>query len=149
MNSSVGTRPMVLLPGSGEPLPFVGRLRASGAVTGGMIEVIEYSGPAAPPPHVHKDHDEVFVILNGSFRFVLGSIETHAPHGTIVLVPRGFSHGFTMEPGSTALLLVLPAGLEGYFSELGRGLAEGRSGEEIRASLAGRYDSYPDPPAQV
>jgi len=35
-----------------------------------MIEVIEYTGPAAPPAHVHKEHDEVFVILNGSFRFI-------------------------------------------------------------------------------
>jgi quercetin dioxygenase-like cupin family protein len=149
MKSSVGTQPMVLLPGSGEPIPFVGRLRASGTVTGGMIEVIEYSGPAAPPPHVHKEHDEVFVILNGTFRFVLGDTVTDAPQGTIVLVPRGFSHGFTIEPDSTALLLVIPAGLEGYFSELGSGLAEGRSGAEIRASLAGRYDSYPDPPNQA
>jgi mannose-6-phosphate isomerase-like protein (cupin superfamily) len=42
----------------------------SGTVSGGMIEVIEYTGPAAPPAHVHKEHDEVFVILNGSFRFI-------------------------------------------------------------------------------
>jgi hypothetical protein len=52
-----------------------------------------------------------------------------------------------MEPGASALLLVFPSGLKDYFKELGTGLAEGRSGEEIRASLAGRYDSYPEPNA--
>ena len=145
MTEFAGSPPMVLLPGNGEPLPFVGTLRASAAVTGGAMEVIEYTGPAAPPPHVHREHDEVFIILNGTFRFILGETVTNAPQGTVVLVPHGWSHGFTMEPGSTALLLVIPAGLEGYFRELGTGLAEGRSGKELRESLAGRYDSYPDP----
>ena len=74
-----------------------------------------------------------------------GETVTDAPQGAVVLVPRGWSHGFTIEPGSTALLLVIPAGLEGYFRELGTGLAEGRSGKEVRESLAGRYDVYPDP----
>ena len=145
MTEFPGSPPIVLLPGNGEPLPFVGTLRASAAVTGGAMEVIEYTGPAAPPPHVHREHDEVFIILNGTFRFILGETVTNAPQGTVVLVPRGWSHGFTMEPGSTALLLVVPAGLEGYFRELGTGLAEGRSSKELRESLAGRYDSYPEP----
>jgi len=143
MTSAIGPQPMVLLPGTGDPLPFVGRLQASGAITGGALEVIEYTGPAAPPPHVHKDHDEVFIVLNGTFRFIVGDADTDAPHGSVILVPRGSSHGFTMGPGSSALLLVVPSGLEDYFRELGAGLAEGRTGEEIRASLAGRYDAYP------
>jgi mannose-6-phosphate isomerase-like protein (cupin superfamily) len=145
MTSAIGPRPLVLLPGNGEPLPSIGTLRTSGAVTGGGMEVIEYIGPAAPPPHVHKEHDEVFIILNGTFRFILGDSVTDAPQGSVILVPRGSSHGFTIEPGSRALLLVIPSGLEDYFKELGSGIAEGRSGREIRASLAGRYDSYPDP----
>ncbi len=143
MTNVVGPTPMLLLPGIGQQLPLIGTLRASAAETGGAIEVIEYSGPAAPPPHVHREHDEVFIILTGTFRFVLGQETMDAPQGTVVLVPRGSRHGFTIDPGSTALLLVLPSGLEGYFRELGTGLAEGRSGQEVRASLAGKYDSYP------
>ena len=147
MTNVVGPTPMLLLPGIGQQLPLIGTLRASAAETGGAIEVIEYSGPAAPPPHVHREHDEVFIILTGTFRFVLGQETMDAPQGTVVLVPRGSRHGFTIDPGSTALLLVLPSGLEGYFRELGTGLAEGRSGQEVRASLAGKYDSYPATPA--
>ena len=64
-----------------------------------------------------------------------------------MVVPRGWRHGFNVEPGSQALLLVIPAGLEGFFQDLGAGIAAGRSSQEIRASLAGKYDSYPDPPA--
>ena len=142
-----GPRPMVLQPGNGEHLPSIGMLRASAADTGGAFEVIEYTGPAIPPPHVHKEHDEIFVILTGTFRFVLGQDTAEAPQGAVVLVPRGWRHGFAIEPGSRALLLTIPAGLEGFFQELGAGLAEGRPSAAIRASLAGKYDSYPDPPA--
>jgi quercetin dioxygenase-like cupin family protein len=147
MTDVSGPRPIVLRPGDGEQLPSVGTLRASAADTGGAFEVIEYTGPATPPPHVHKEHDEIFFILTGTFRFVLGQDTAEAPQGAIVLVPRGWRHGFTVEPGSTALLITIPAGLEGFFKELGAGLAEGRPSSEIRASLAGKYDSYPDPPA--
>ncbi len=147
MTNIIGPVPMLLLPGVGEQLPMVGTLRASAAHTGGAVEVIEYTGPAAPPPHVHREHDEIFIILTGTFRFVLGEETSEAPQGTVVLVPRGARHGFTIDAGSTALLLVFPSGLEGFFKELGTGLAEGKSGQEVRAALAGKYDSYPAVPA--
>jgi quercetin dioxygenase-like cupin family protein len=145
MTDSAAPAPMVLLPGSGEQLPFIGTLRASAAETGGAFEVIEFTGPAVPPAHVHREHEEVFLVQTGSFRFTLGDEVADAPAGSIVVVPRGARHAFTIEPGSTALLLIIPSGLGGYFAELGAGLAEGRSGQQIRASLAGKYDSYPDP----
>jgi quercetin dioxygenase-like cupin family protein len=147
MTDVSGPQPIVLRPGDGESLPFIGMLQASGSDTGGAFELIEYAGPAIPPPHVHKEHDEIFFILTGTFRFVLGQDTVEAPHGAIVLVPRGWRHSFTIEPGSTALFLTIPAGLEGFFKELGARLAEGKPSAEIRASLAGKYDSYPDPPA--
>ena len=43
-----------------------------------------------------------------------------------------------------ALVFVIPANLEGFFRELlGEGLAAGRSEADLRAELAGKYDSYP------
>jgi len=39
--------------------------------------------------------------------------------------------------------VVAPAGLEGFFEELGAGVAGGRSGLEMREALAGKYDSIP------
>jgi mannose-6-phosphate isomerase-like protein (cupin superfamily) len=137
-------RPLVVDAGGGERLPFIGSLRASAAETAGVFELIEYQGPATPPPHVHKDHDEAFYILNGSFRFTLGHDEVKAPTGALVLVPRGTRHGFSVEPGSRALFFIIPAGLAGFFRELGAGLAEGKSSAEIRAALAGKYDSFPE-----
>jgi len=67
-----------------------------------------------------------------------------APAGSLVFVPRGTTrHGFTASDGASALLVVVPGGLEGFFVELGAGLEAGRTSAEVRAALAGRYDSYP------
>jgi quercetin dioxygenase-like cupin family protein len=106
--------------------------------------VIEYSGPATPPPHVHRDHDEAFYIVEGSFRFTLGQDTVEALQGALVLVPRGTRHGFSVEPGSRAMLFTIPAGLAGFFRELSAGLSAGKSSGEIRAALAGKYDSFPE-----
>ena len=135
--------PFVAFPGDGLALPFIGTAKATEGQTRGSFELIEYSGPAAPPPHVHHEHDEGFFILDGSFSFVLGTKEFEATQGSFVFVPRGTRHGFTPTVGTRALLFIVPSGLEGFFRELGEGLAAGRSGTEIRAALAGRYDSEP------
>ncbi|HEV2218425.1 MAG TPA: cupin domain-containing protein [Candidatus Dormibacteraeota bacterium] len=132
-------------PERGRDLPFIGRLRASAADTGGSFEIIEYHGPAVPPPHIHREHDEVFFILEGTFAFVIGDSTREANTGSLVWVPRGTRHGFRVEPGSKALLVTIPAGLEGFFDELGKGLSEGKASDEIRAGLAGKYDSIPAP----
>jgi mannose-6-phosphate isomerase-like protein (cupin superfamily) len=135
----------VIGPDGREELPFIGTLAASAADTGGAFEVIEYVGPATPPPHVHHEHDEAFYILDGPFRFLLGDEWFDAATGSLVVVPRNTRHGFETQRGCRALLFTTPAGLEGFFRELGQGLAEGRSSQEIRSALAGRYDSHPDP----
>jgi mannose-6-phosphate isomerase-like protein (cupin superfamily) len=122
-------------------LPFIGTAKATEDQTAGSFELIELSGPTGPPPHVHREHDEGFFILEGSFRFVLGTEEFDAPRGSFVFVPRGTRHGFVPTAGARALLFIVPSGLEGFFRELGEGLAAGRPSSEIRAELAGRYDS--------
>ena len=140
-----GQHPLVVRPGEGERLPSIGSLSLSDAQTGGGFEVIDYTGPATPPPHVHVDHDEVFYVVEGSLRFVLGHEPVDAPKGTVVFVPRRMRHGFTVEPDSKALLFIIPGGLEGFFRDLGAGLAAGRSSADVRDELAGKYDSFPKP----
>lgn len=136
--------PFVSRAGDGERMP-IGHLRLSAAQTGRSLEVIELSGAATPPPHVHRERDELFYILEGSYRFVLGHEPVETSRGALVFVPRGTRHRFTAEPGSKALLFIIPGGLEGFFRELGAGLAAGKPGAEVRAELAGKYDSFPEP----
>ena len=140
-----GPGPFVSLPGDGLAL-FIGTAKATEGQTAGSFELIELSAPGGndstgPPPHVHREHDEGFYILDGSFTFVLGREEFDAPQGSFVFVPRGTRHGFVSTAGARALLVIVPSGLEGFFRELGEGLASGRSNSELRAELAKRYDS--------
>ena len=100
-------------------------------------------GAKGPPVHIHHEHDEGFFILDGSFSFVLGTKEFEAPQGSFMFVPRGTRHGFVPTAGARALLFIVPSGLEGFFRDLGEGLAAGRSETEIRAALAGCHDSEP------
>ena len=134
--------PLWRMPGEGTAIPGIGTLKLSAAETGGAFEMIEFSGPNAPP-HLHRARDETFFVLHGSFTFRLADEVVAAPAGSCVFVPRGVHHGFTLQPGSRALLVIAPAGLEGYFRELGRALEAGRSGGDIRRALADRYDSIP------
>jgi mannose-6-phosphate isomerase-like protein (cupin superfamily) len=138
------TAGFVAPPGSGRALPLVGRVALSGQQTGGAFEVIEYQGNAAcPPPHVHREREECIQVLAGRFTFTIGHEEIEVAPGSWVFVPRGTRHGFTSSADARALILVCPAGLEGFFAELGTGLAEGLTTEEIRAVLKGRFDSVP------
>lgn len=143
MSSEQSKQPFVVLPGEGQQLPMFGQLKVSSAQTGGTFEVIEYQGPAVPPPHVHHERDECFFILEGQFTFILGTREVKVPANSFVVIPRGMRHGFKAKEGARALLFVIPAGLEGFFRELGEGLAAGRSSAELRAALARKYDSEP------
>jgi mannose-6-phosphate isomerase-like protein (cupin superfamily) len=122
---------------------MIGRLKVSSARTGGTFEVIEYEGPAVPPPHVHRERDECFCIIEGHFTFVLGTEEVTAPANSVVFIPRGTRHAFKPSQGARALLFIIPAGLEGFFRELGEGIKAGRSAADLRAALAGKYDSQP------
>lgn len=129
---------LVFQSGEGEQLVF-GRIIAADT-----FEILELAGSEAPPPHTHEEHDEGFYVLEGKFDFLLGDESVEAPKGTIVVVPRGTRHGFTFEPGSRLLALTVPAGLAGFFRELSAALSEGQSSAEIRARLAGKYDSHPE-----
>ncbi|MGE5327274.1 MAG: cupin domain-containing protein [Deltaproteobacteria bacterium] len=146
MNVQGSIKAIVSKPGEGQPLPVVGRVRVSSAQTGGAFEVIELGTPpggGGPPPHIHHDHEEYFYIIQGTFTFLIGEQKLEAPAGSVAWVPRGMRHAFQATDGARALGFIMPAGLEGFFRELGAGLMAGRPDGELRAELARKYDSDP------
>jgi mannose-6-phosphate isomerase-like protein (cupin superfamily) len=144
MASEMAQYPFLSKLGEGEILVKAGlRLKVSSTQTGGAFEVVELAGPGFPPPHIHRDHDECFYIINGIFTFTIGTHEVEAPADSVVFIPRGTPHAFKHSEAARAILFVIPAQLEGFFRELGEGLAAGRSETDLRAVLAGKYDSWP------
>jgi mannose-6-phosphate isomerase-like protein (cupin superfamily) len=136
-------RPYLTKPGAGKLLPQLGLVKTDQRQTANALEVIEYTGPIQPPPHLHKTHDEAFYVLDGVFTFTLAGNSVEAGTGSFVYVPRGTVHGFTTSHDARALLITVPAGLEGFFDELCAGIEAGRTSADLRAALAGRYDSFP------
>lgn len=97
----------------------------SPADSGGAMSIVDSWSPAGsgPPRHVHRNEDEIFVLISGSCEFWLeGESFTRGP-GTSVFIPRGREHTFraTADGPSRHLVILTPGGFEGFFAEMAAG----------------------------
>jgi quercetin dioxygenase-like cupin family protein len=58
-------------------------------------------------PHLHREFEEAFYVLEGEVRFLLGDEWHSGPRGTAVHVPRNTVHAFSNESGAQARILVM------------------------------------------
>jgi quercetin dioxygenase-like cupin family protein len=86
---------------SGEGLAFWGpgdsyRFLVTGAESGGAYFAMEATVPSGggPPPHIHRNEDETFYVLEGEVEFLLGDRIVTGGAGDFVNVPRGTVHRF-------------------------------------------------------
>ena len=101
---------------SGNLLTFL----ATGEDTQGRFALFE--GVArkgnVPPPHIHHREDETFYILEGEITASVGGQTIKGTPGTMIFLPRNVVHSFEIESEQGRMLVLLtPAGLEGYFKE--------------------------------
>lgn len=118
----------------------------SGDLTNGAFELFEEvrTLESGPPPHVHRDRDEAFHVLQGRYVFVRDREEVRLEAGDSIFVPRGTRHAYrTLEAPSRTIIVVAPAGLEGFFREMGVRLATGMSALEAMTALSDTYDTHP------
>lgn len=104
-------------------VPEIITVKAGGVDTGGTTSVHEeWHGADDPgiPRHYHNHLDEMFYVLEGDMRFVVGEEQRVAGPGTFVYVPRGTVHAW--RPVGTGpvrqLLVVIPGGFEAYFDAM-------------------------------
>jgi quercetin dioxygenase-like cupin family protein len=100
------------------------------------------AGPT-PPPHVHAAHTEAFLVLDGTLRFVLGSEETVADAGTLVVVPPGVAHTFRADGEVRFLDVHTPSTGYGTFV---RALSVAADEDELAQARAA-FDQQAPPPA--
>lgn len=97
------------------------RITADTARTGGTFTFLEnVIGPRqGPPRHVHRREDEMWYVLDGSFRFIADDRIFEAPEGAFVFVPRGTAHCFQNleDRPSRILVMFTPSGMERFFEE--------------------------------
>ena len=98
--------------------------KVTGADTNGAYSVAEVTaGPEmGPPPHIHRDCDESFYVLEGTFDFSLAGQAFSAGAGSFVHLPKNVVHTHRAGGGSSARALVIqsPAGVERFIAEAGK-----------------------------
>ena len=123
-------------------------LLASSDLTGGAFELFEEvrAIQSGPPPHVHRERDETFYVPRGPLRLHPRIDEFEVGPGQVVFVPRGTRHHYrTLGAKSRTLIVIAPAGLEGFFREMGVRLGAGASPLEAMTALSEMHDSHPVP----
>ncbi len=95
------------------------KVMIGGEHTGGSFSAITaYVKPGeGPPPHLHRDRDEYFYVLDGTYKLTVGTNEATVGPGTMVFVPRGTPHAFTNIASETGRLLewTIPGSNGDYF----------------------------------
>jgi len=73
---------------------------------------------AEPPPHLHTREDEMFYLLEGQARFIIGDQVTDAVPGEAIFAPRQVLHQITITtPTARFLTLLTPGDFLAYFLE--------------------------------
>lgn len=124
--------------------------KATGADTEGRLTAWEAEVPpgGGPPPHLHRDQDEAYYLLDGELEVLDGARLFTARAGDFVFIPRGTVHRFlnvTSAP-SRMLIWMTPAGFEEFLLRVGRPARPGESAPPLDAdeiarttAVAGEY----------
>jgi quercetin dioxygenase-like cupin family protein len=104
----------------GQRLDFL----ATGETTGGhysLFHVFIPAGPPGPLPHVHRNADEFFFVLEGRVEVLLEDVWHSLEPGQLLHVPRGNVHTFGDVTADAARMLsgFVPSGFERFFRDFG------------------------------
>ena len=130
----MAARAFVFGPGEGHTVPGAGgiTLKATSEQTGGSVGFLEASTEpgGGPAPHTHRDCDELFYVLEGEFRFLVGDNAVIAPAGSFVFVPRGTVHAARIigAQAERVLAAYVLGGQEGAFEAFAGASAGERDG---------------------
>jgi quercetin dioxygenase-like cupin family protein len=117
------------------------RILMSGEQTGGRFALIQMvvRREHEPPSHLHTREDEVIYVVDGTVVVSIDGVRTERSAGDAVFLPRGREHGFLLGTDEARLLvLAVPAGIEGFYTELTDWEKDARYVERLIA-LAARY----------
>jgi mannose-6-phosphate isomerase-like protein (cupin superfamily) len=108
-----GPAALTVGPGGGQPFALpthgCGTVKLATTASGGTLSVFELviESGEGPGVHVHSREHELWYVLEGEFRFLLGDALVHQPTGGLAFGPRGTPHTFqNIGSGSGRLLAI-------------------------------------------
>jgi len=101
----------------------------------GLLSIVDHRVPAgfAPPPHIHEASDEAFLVLDGQFEGFCGDQAWRAGPGSLVYLPHGIPHGFTVSAAGPGRIIVVvsPGGFDQFVAAAGEPARELRLPEPV------------------
>ena len=122
------------------------RFLAAGEATDRAFTLADVTGGPGPwtVPHIHREMEESFYVVDGEFTFTVGEQQIPAGPGSYILIPRGTRHEITAGAnGGRFLTLMVPGGLEEMFFELADLPPDSITDPAMRAAISARHDSIP------
>jgi quercetin dioxygenase-like cupin family protein len=88
---------------------------------------------------MHPRGVEIFYIIEGEYRFVLGNRLLNATTGDVLIIPKNTPHRFTVGSSGGKVLITSPPELENYFSQVSDLLSKGSVTWETESNIARQY----------
>ena len=109
-------------------------IKISGKDTNDQVAMFEYIGyeKIGPSLHVHFDQDEVFYVVEGNYRFVVGDETMMMAPGDTIFLPRNIPHSWIqLTDKGKMVYLVQPAGKAEEFFRTMNNLKQAPTREEV------------------
>ena len=120
--------------------PLVMRIIEDGSHTSGTHAVVEFTlnGQFSPPPHIHRQHEEVIYVLEGEMALPVGGQTVRLGAGDAFVTPTGLPHTFSNGGDGTLrfLLTISPASHLGYFEAVAKMMRAAQGRPDPQAMMA-------------
>ena len=130
--------------GEGQTIDFRGTkmtVKVPGAQVGESYSLIEMVHPpnVGPASHIHPTGAEAFYVLDGAYTIHCGEEVYRAAPGDFVYIPKGVPHLYQSSASGGTVLVLSPAGLECYFTEVSDLLRVGTITWDLEQAIAKQY----------
>ena len=125
------TNGFALKEGEGKEINFRGTkmiVKVSEEDSGRIYSLIEMVHPPniGPALHVHPQAPEAYYIIEGEYSIKCDNQTYQVKTGDFVFIPKGIPHTYNSGPKGGKVLVISPAGLEKYFTEVASITKKGR-----------------------
>jgi quercetin dioxygenase-like cupin family protein len=123
--------------GGSEPVSLL----VTGDQTQGQFALVEtvVRRTEEPPLHSHTRENEFVYVVQGEVKFYLDGNGMTCAAGDHVFLPKGSEHTYSIESEEARMLvLLMPAGLEGYYQEMNKAVDVEQSIERL-ITVSARY----------
>ncbi len=145
---STKLKPRVVTPADGQAIQPFGlnmKVLLRTEDTGGEFSAlfIEHEPGAVVPPHFHRNQEEYFCVVEGTYELQIGDVKKTAGPGTVAFIPRNTLHTFK-NVGQTVAKMVdwsIPGGQDKYFLKVHELVADGSFTGEIANQVNAQFDT--------